>query len=130
MSQHAEIDRVFAAWSAAVVAKDVEALVGLVTPDGELWTHGAPALCGLEAVRSTFEGFFARYDLRQDFELLELIVREDVAIARGIEHNRLVPAGGGDPVERTQRAMSILFRLPDGQWRFARGMTNLPPAAP
>jgi hypothetical protein len=30
-------------------------------------------------------------------------------------------------MEVRQRAFSILFRGPDGAWRFARGMTNQPP---
>lgn len=128
MPRDPEIDRLFADWAAAIARKDVGALVALTTPDAEFWPHGAPPLRGHEAIRGTFESFFARFDFRQGFELVELLVREDLAVARGIEHNHLVPVGGGEPIEQTQRAFSVLRRQPDGRWLFARGMTNLPPA--
>jgi uncharacterized protein (TIGR02246 family) len=129
MNPHAEIEALFARWAAAVASKDVDTLVGLVTEDAELWSHGAAPLTGRSAVRATFEAFFSRFDFRQDFELVELIVFADAAFARGVEHNHLHPLAGGDDVERPQRAFMLIRREPDGEWRFARGMTNLPPAA-
>jgi hypothetical protein len=35
------------------------------------------------------------------------------------------PLAGGDAVVVTARGISILRRVEDGSWRFARGITNL-----
>jgi len=126
MNPQSEIESLFARWSTAIASKDVDALVGLMTEDAEFWSHGAAPLKGRSAVRATFEAFFSRFDFRQDFELVELVVFADAAFARGIEHNYLHPLAGGDDIERTQRAFMLILREADGEWRFARGMTNLP----
>jgi uncharacterized protein (TIGR02246 family) len=127
---HPEIEQLFSDWKRAMREKNLDGLLRLIAPDGEFWTNGAPALVGHDAIRETFRQFFERFSLDQEFELLELLVRDDLAVARGVEHNRLVPAGGGEPIEQNQRAISILLRQADGRWVFARGMTNLPPTPP
>jgi len=127
LNDHPKIAQLLSDWSRAIQEKDLDALLALVEPDAEFWSNGAPALEGHDAIRATFAAFFDRFDLRQDFELLELIVRQDLAIARGIEHNHLVPSGGGAPTRHLQRAFSIMSRQHDGRWLFSRGITNLPP---
>ena len=127
MHRHDEIEALFARWSAAIASKDIDTLVGLVTDDAEFWSNGAAPLTGRSAVRATFEAFFSRFDFTQDFEFVELVVFADAAFARGIEHNHLHPLAGGDDVEHTQRAFMLIRGEPDGEWRFARGMTNVPP---
>jgi len=129
LSDHPGIEQLFSDWEQAIREKDLDGVLRLIAPDGEFWTNGAPALTGHDAIRQTFGQFFERFRLEQEFELIELIVREDLAVARGVEHNLLVPAGGGEPIEQTQRAVSIMIRQDDGRWVFSRGMTNLPPAA-
>jgi ketosteroid isomerase-like protein len=44
-----------------------------------------------------------------------------------MEVNRATPRAGGEGIVRRQRAFMVLRRDEDGQWRFARGMTHLPP---
>lgn len=127
LSDHPNIGQLLREWARAIREKDVDRVGDCVASDAEFWSNDAPALQGRDAVRAAFGVFFEQYDMDQEFELLELIVRGDVAIARGIEHNHLVPAEGGEPVEQTQRAVSIMARQEDGTWVFARGMTNLPP---
>ncbi len=65
--------------------------------------------------------------MEQDFECVELIVAGELAVLRGTEINRLVGEEAADTLTVRQRAFSILFRGSDGEWAFARGMTNLPP---
>lgn len=126
-----EIDELFAAWMEAGKRGDVAALVSLVTEDAEFWTHGAPAVKGRQAIAAMMEGFFAGFHYEQSFETLERIVLDGWAFVRGVELNRVTPKGG-ETVEIRQRAFMVLRREEDGQWRFARGMTNLEsrPAAP
>src|SRR5215210_3922892 len=71
--------------------------------------------------------FFETYEIHQGFERQEIVVSGDLAFVRGMEINQVVPRDGSLPMEIRQRAFSILFRGPDGVWRFARGMTNRPP---
>lgn len=124
------IDALRDRWVMVVASGDVSALANLVTPDYEVWTHGAPALNGPENVVATMQAALAKYFVSQSYEPLETIVAGDWAFQRGIERIRVVPKDGGPAQEHTQRAMIILRRGADGRWRYARGMTNgLPPAS-
>jgi uncharacterized protein (TIGR02246 family) len=121
------IRALFDEWKAAMARHDLEALIAMTEADAEFWTNGAPAMKGHEVMRATLPVLFARFRLEQDFEYVEVLVGGDLAVVRGVEHNRILPLDGGPPIERDQRAVSILLRR-DGRWRFARGITNLPPA--
>ena len=124
------IDAVRDAWVEIVASGDARGLADLVTPDYEVWAHGAPALNGPHMVVATMGAALARYSVSQSYEPTETVVAGDWAFQRGIERIRVVPKDGGPPQEHTQRALVILHRGTDGRGRYARGMTNgLPPAA-
>lgn len=126
----AAIDSLRDAWIAVVASGDARGLADLVTPDYEVWAHGAPALNGPQMVVTTMGAALARYSVSQSYEPTETVVAGDWAFQRGIERLRVVPKDGGPAQEHTQRALVILRRGADGRWRYARGMTNgLPSAA-
>lgn len=127
MTVDVEIDALFDSWKAAVRDKDIERIASLTTEDCEFWANSAPPLVGQNSLRSVLESFYATYDHRQEFERLEFITAQGLAFVRGIEHNYLRPVSGGAEILRLQRAFMVLRRGSDGQWCFARGMTNLPP---
>lgn len=114
-------------WRQAVLDGNTEAVTSLVTEDAEFWSHGAQPLVGRAALAEAFAPFFENFIFLQDYECQELIVRGDRAFMRGLERNKRTPRAGGEVVIVQQRAFSVLHRSADGQWRFARGMTNLPP---
>lgn len=117
-----------AAWVAAITARDVEALRPLLTDDYEVWANGAGALCGVDTTIAAMRAALERYHVEQSFEPAETIVAGDWAFERGLERITVTPVGGGATQTVTQRALLILRRGADGQWQFARGMTNgLPP---
>jgi uncharacterized protein (TIGR02246 family) len=120
------IEQLFHDWSEAVRRGDAQALRDLMTEDAEFWSHGAAPLRGREETIARMAAFFQGYELHQVFERTEIAVSGDLAFVRGMEVNRIVPRDG-EPMEVRQRAFSVLFRGPDGVWRFARGMTNRPP---
>jgi len=121
------INEMLGRWATAIREGDLDEIASLVTEDAEFWTHGQPSLMGREALKQAFEPFFAQFEMHQDFRCEELLVLSDYAFMRGLEVNRLVPRDGGEPMEVRQRAFSLLRRGGDGRWRFARGMSNLPP---
>jgi uncharacterized protein (TIGR02246 family) len=126
-SGDAAIEQLFQNWSEAVRRGDAQALRDLMTEDAEFWTQGTAPLKGPEETIARMAAFSQGYDLHQVFERSEVVVSGDLAFVRGVEVNRAVPRDGAPPMEVRQRAFSILFRGPDGAWRFARGMTNQPP---
>lgn len=121
------IEQLFHDWAEAGRRRDAHALAQMVTEDAEFWSQGAAPLQGREAVVDRMTTFFESYEIDQGFERQELVVSGDLAFVRGMERNRVVPRDGGAELEVCQRAFSILFRGPDGLWRFARGMTHKPP---
>jgi uncharacterized protein (TIGR02246 family) len=126
-----EIDALRDAWVAAVRAGNPAALADLVTPDHEVWTHGAPAMRGPDVVVAAMSAALARHSVEQAFEPVETVVSGDWAFQRGIERIKATPRDGSTPLTATQRALLILHRGTDGRWRYARGMTNgLPKDAP
>ena len=114
-------------WRDAVRDGNTEAITKLVTEDAEFWSQGSPPLIGRAALADAFAPFFENFIFLQDYECHELIIRGDRAFMRGIERNKRIPRAGGNTVIVQQRAFSVLRRSVDGQWRFARGMTNQPP---
>jgi len=120
-----------AAWFSAVAAGDAERLRPLLTPDYEVWAHAAPALQGVEATVEAMRGTLESNHIEQTFDVLETVIVDGWAFERGIEHVRVTPAGGGPPKTMSQRALLILRRDANGEWQYARGVTNgLPPAPP
>jgi uncharacterized protein (TIGR02246 family) len=122
-----EIEQALAGWAAAVAGSDAEAIGLLVTEDAEFWSHGVAPVRGRQAVVDAMRSFFARYGMQQDFDRQEILVSQGLAFVRGMEVNRLTPRDGGDSTVVRQRAFSVLVQGQDGNWRFARGMTNRPP---
>src|ERR1043166_9227472 len=118
-----EIDALFAEWKSAMSGGAVVMLLSLITEDAEFWTHGAAPVKGRDAVRALFIAFFDTVSMRQDLEEIERLVDGDISFVRGFETNTLTPTTGDGTVEVRQRAFMLLRRT-DGQWRFARGMTN------
>lgn len=123
----ASINRTFQEWRHAIAAADLDKLEGLVTEDGEFWSNMRPPLVGPARLREAFTPFFETYAMDQEFRCVELVASGHWAFARGTEVNELTPKEGGETMVQRQRAFSVLERGPDGVWRFARGMTNVPP---
>lgn len=116
-----------AAWVAAVSSGDADALRALIAPDYEVWANAAPPLSGPDAVIRAMRGAMQLYHIDQSFEAIETVVAGDWAFERGIEQIKVTPIGGGPAQTMRQRALLILHRGPDGQWQYARGMTNALP---
>ena len=120
-------------WLAAVRAKDIPGLSGMVSDDAVFLPPGFPPIRGRQAVETMYQNFLPQFSsVEQTVSIEEVQVAGDWAFVWGTEKFTLVPHSGGAPIEMQGQGMSILKRQPDGSWKFARGINNaLPkPAAP
>jgi ketosteroid isomerase-like protein len=117
-----EIELLYSQWSAAYIRKDVDSILGLITPDYLLFMPGRPPIPG-SALRPQLEAAFAAYDVELHYEREECIVSGDLAFDRGFDVQTVVPRNGGDTRHQRQRVFLILRRGDDRAWRFARGVS-------
>jgi ketosteroid isomerase-like protein len=123
------IDALRDAWVAAVAAGDAGALRDMVTPDYEVWAHGAPTLAGPDAVVGAMRAALAKYAITQSYEPIETVVSGDWGFQRGIERIRAVPLDGGPgqrrhatrSADRSPRGgRSLAIRSWNDEWISAR----------
>ena len=111
-------------WVDAVHHGDVDRLLDLVTDDVVFLPHNAPSIVGRAAVEQSYRAVFAAFEVEQTFAPEEIQVGGDWAFVRGTDAIELKPRAGGDPIVVRGRGISILRRVEDGSWKFARGITN------
>ena len=115
---------------AAVRAKNLEAILDMITDDAIFLLPGSPEVRGKQAIAEMYRGFFARFDaVEQTATLEEVKVSGDWAFGWGADEILATPAAGGPTMRTRGKNMIILRRGPDGAWRFARGINNMMPEA-
>ena len=122
------IDALYLAWRDAFKRGDVDAILGLLTPDYVLRAPGKPAI-GFAELRPLLLAAVGAFEVDSTFEREERIVSGDVAIERGWDVQRIKPRAGGPVQIQRQRIFVVLRRTPEGVWRFARGISQPGPAA-
>ena len=115
-------------WQNAFAARDVEAVLQLLTADHVLWAAGAPPI-GREALRPRLAAAFSSFEIESTFEREECVIVADLAFERGWDVQRIRSLSDGRIVLNRQRVFLISRRDPDGVWRFARGMSQPGPPA-
>ena len=128
MDPNPGIDALYLAWRDAFKRGDVDAILGLLTPDYVLWAPGKPAI-GFAELRPLLLAAVGAFEVDSTFEREERIVSGDVAIERGWDVQRIKPRAGGPVQIQRQRIFVVLRRTPEGVWRFARGISQPGPAA-
>ena len=111
-------------WVEAVHHGDVDRLLDLVTDDAVFMPHNAPSIVGRAAVEQAYRAVFAAFEVDQTFAPEEIQVGGGWAFVRGTDAIEMKPRAGGDPVVVRGRGISILRRVEDDSWKFARGITN------
>ncbi|MBZ5590034.1 MAG: nuclear transport factor 2 family protein [Acidobacteriia bacterium] len=124
----AGIESLYAAWRDAFQRRDLEAIIGLLTPDYILWAPGR-APTDVAALRPQLAAALVAYDVDSTFEREERLMGGDLAIECGWDVQTLRPRDGGAARTGRQRVLLVLRRSSDGRWRFARGMSQPGPAA-
>jgi uncharacterized protein (TIGR02246 family) len=116
-----------ARWTAAVQARDIDRLLGLVTDDVVFLPSSGPPIRGKEAVGDLYRSLFSQFDVEQSASIEEVEVGGDWAFSWGAETLTLSPRGGGRPIRLRGKGLAILRRQPDGSWKYARGINNPSP---
>ena len=106
-------------------AGDVEALLGLLTPDAVLKLPGSPALVGKAAIGAALTRFHAEASEAVEFRVEEVEVSGDLAYARVTERATITPEGGAPGATLAGMHLAILRRQPTGEWLIARDVSSL-----
>jgi len=110
---------------AATLSRDPVALADLWTDDAVRLSAGQPAEVGQQAIRESYE----RWSARPGFEVLSyvpeprgLTMLDGWAVEWGDFTGSYVEAAGGEVKQIHGNRLMILKRLPDGSWKYFRGM--------
>jgi ketosteroid isomerase-like protein len=118
---------------AATLSRDPVALTDLWTDDAIRLGPGQPAEVGKQAIRETNERWSARPGLKVlTFvpETKDLTILDGWAVEWGYFTGSYVESPGGEPKQIRGSRLMVLKKLPDGSWKYWRGMGKVVGAAP
>ena len=116
-----------ARWVELVRAKDLPAMLTLVTEDCVFLAGDAPALRGRTALEALYSKSLSVYDFDQRADYEEIRVAGDWAFGWGTDAITATPISGGVEIEYRGYGMTIFHRDASGVWRFARGINSMRP---
>jgi uncharacterized protein (TIGR02246 family) len=120
----AAIRSTFAAWVAAIRARNLPGILDLITDDCIILVPGEPPVTGKDGVRKMYQQRFARYGgarIEPQAEIQEIQIFGDAAFWRGTDDIIVTPQDGA-PTKFAGYGMGLLRRGNDGRWRFVRWM--------
>lgn len=84
---------------------------------------GDPPVAGADASKKYMQELFKRFDVEVEYASDEIVVGETLAFDRGTASQRLVPKGGGEPIEDTYSYLWVYRRTPEG-WKQTHAIWN------
>ncbi|HTF51240.1 MAG TPA: SgcJ/EcaC family oxidoreductase [Pseudonocardia sp.] len=118
----AYVHSVYAAIARAVEQKDADGFVQLYTPDAALMTPDGSIISGRDAIRDAFVRFTAAGWVKQEAELVELSVGEDLAV--GQERTQGTFLVDGEKTVARNNCLIVYTRQGDGRWLMHRDIWN------
>jgi uncharacterized protein (TIGR02246 family) len=109
---------------AAHNAGDAAAIAALLTDDAVLMPPNEPTVIGKEAAQSGAQTVFDHFTVKLTAELVEVEVAGDWAFGRGTFTYTATPKAGGEPIEGSDRFLTIYRRQLDGSWKIHRDIYN------
>lgn len=104
---------------------DLEAFIGVFTPDAQIISQGFPDIVGRPAIHDVYAAAMAQYGMSVAFNTTEVAVAGDMAYERGTYRVDYKDKESGDVLMSVAaRHIHILKRDPEGRWRTWRMMTN------
>lgn len=119
-----------AAWTKAMKANSLDAVVACYAPDAVLWLPDAPQASGTTAIRATYEGLLAANTV-QDVTLGEVHYKTsgDVSASWGNFVLTLAPRAGGAAIVMKGRFTGIAERR-GGRWVYVADHASADPVPP
>jgi uncharacterized protein (TIGR02246 family) len=107
-------------WTAAVASADINELARLMTDDIVVIHGNGRMSVGRDAVVADLSRSFQDFQVEQKVDFEETVVAGDWAFDRAKVHTTITRRKGGDRKNLESRAMTILRRSDQGDWRVAR----------
>jgi ketosteroid isomerase-like protein len=129
----AAIEKLFQQDIAATLSRDAVALTELWTDDAIRFSPGQPAEVGRQAIRKSNELSAARPGVKVLTyvpETRDLTILDGWAVEWGYFTGSYVESPGGEPKQIRGSRLMVLRKLPDGGWKYFRGMGKVVGAAP
>jgi uncharacterized protein (TIGR02246 family) len=117
-----EIEKVKAAWIAAVRAGDAGRLLGMVTDDVVAMHPKGKTTQGNQELADDFRRFFAKFRMDQTATSEETVVAGEWAFDRARVGTKVTPIAGGGPSQVNSEVIVILRRDADGFHKLARSI--------
>lgn len=119
-TQHdeAEIRRLIAAWSAALEAKDVDAMTADYLPDSVMYDAIPPyKTVGKAAIREAWAICLPYFPekFKSEHRDINIHVSGDLALVHGLHH--FVPTPADDPLGPNWMRVTVGYRRVDGKWK-------------
>lgn len=111
-----EFQKILDSYSRALDANDVEALVGLYTPNGVFMREDMAAVVGRDALRASYKDVFATLKVNLAFKVQEAEQSGDLGWARSLSTGKVkVLASGAETAESYNQL--VVFRKEGGAWK-------------
>ncbi len=113
----AAIEGIINDYEQAVNDSDLEAAVGIFSPDAVFMPNGGPAQRGIEAIRAYYQNIILRNPLQLEFTIADVEIVGDLAwVTAGINGTLTTPDGTENPV--VVNGLFVYGRDPTvGRWR-------------
>jgi uncharacterized protein (TIGR02246 family) len=121
------IRQVHSEWQRAERERDLRRILASVTDDVVLLRPRAAPLQGRQAIEDFYRTLWSHYAIERTATIRELRLLGDWGWLWTDEDARLTPNGGGRSIHVTGDAFSVLRRGYEGEWRWARIISNAIP---
>jgi uncharacterized protein (TIGR02246 family) len=109
-----------AKWHRATAAGDVDAVLPLMAADVVFLVAGQPPMKGRGMFETGLRKLLSSHRILSTGDVQEVAVSGDLAYCWSILNVEITPLAGGNTVRRSGSALSILRKLPGGDWVIIR----------
>jgi uncharacterized protein (TIGR02246 family) len=113
------VQRYFDAFNRAAV----DDLLSIFAADATVMADGAPTASGHNALRATYEPFFAAFAVTEEYVVDRVEVGHDLALVRAHSSGTITSTAGCEPVPLALRELFVL-RRDEAHWRICEYVFN------
>lgn len=113
------IRALIAEWHRSTAAGNVERVLPLMAADVVFLVAGQTPM-GRDAFENGLRSILQTHRIESTADIREIYVSGDLAYCWSVLSVRVVPLGGGEPMERTGPVLSVLRKNGSGEWQISR----------